>query len=568
MTHDSFIKISARLALLFFCLSVVWPSISVHAQSGENLKELKQKAAELVKEQKYTDALPVLEKLATAEPDNQQTHFYLGFALIAQANTMIDAAERTTLRIRARKAFLKSKELGNEDPLVDALIQSIPPDGSEGRSFSQNIKANILMTEAEALFSAGKLDDALKDYQKALELDPKIYEAALFSGDVYTQRGNFQQAEIWYQKAIAIDPNRETAYRYSATPLMKQNKYDQARDRYVEAYISEPYNRFSVTGLAQWAQVTNTEMAHPEIEMPAGITFDDNGEAQISPDAKAVLGSKDDGSFAWISYAATRISWRKEKFAKTFPNEKTYRHSLAEEADAVRSALALVANNKKVKKLNPSLANLKQLNDEGLLEANILLARPDKGLAQDYTPYLGQNRDKLRRYVVEYILAGGGKTVEKAEHKHRGEVEKQYDKAANQTKLSFPIFPITCVPPGACIFFSLETSFEGVKPRTPPDKYVFVLIIFTKTLEPFADPTLVITVDGVAINSGSMSYAGKESKDDLIGMGYGINLDGRTIAKLAQGKRVEMRIGSLRFPLGEEEINAIWDLYNQATVGQ
>jgi hypothetical protein len=29
--------------------------------------------------------------------------------------------------------------------------------------------------------------------------------------------------------------------------------------------------------------------------------------------------------------------------------------------------------------------------------------------AEDY-PYLAQNRDKLRRYVVEYILTGGGDT--------------------------------------------------------------------------------------------------------------------------------------------------------------
>jgi len=37
------------------------------------------------------------------------------------------------------------------------------------------------MVEAEALFSQGNLNDALKNYQKALQLDPKLYEAALFS---------------------------------------------------------------------------------------------------------------------------------------------------------------------------------------------------------------------------------------------------------------------------------------------------------------------------------------------------------------------------------------------------
>ena len=46
---------------------------------------------------------------------------------------------------------------------------------------------------------------------------------------------------------------------------------------------------------------------------------------------------------------------------------------------------------------------------EALLEAYILLVRTDQGIGQDYLSYLSQSRDKLRRYVAEYILTGGGK---------------------------------------------------------------------------------------------------------------------------------------------------------------
>lgn len=409
MFRSGLINTTVRSALLLFCLSTAWQPAALYAQEGGDVRELKRRAAELVKQQKYTEALPLLEKLLAAEPDDPETHFYLGFSLIAQANTTKDDAARRALRVRARNAFVKSKELGNNEPLVDALIQSLPPDGSEDKRFSQNPEANKLMAEAESLFSQGKLDDALRNYQRALHLDPKVYEAALFSGDVYTHKGDFQQAETWYQRAIAIDPNRETAYRYSATPFMKQRKYDQARDRYVEAYISEPYSNFPVSGLMQWARATNANLTHPDIEIPTSVTFDEKGDAKIDLSANALLGGKDDGSFAWISYGATRSIWRKEKFAKTFPQEKAYRHSLAEEADALRSVLAVAGGDKKVKSLSPSLAKLKKLNDEGLLEAYILLARPDQGIVADHAAYLRQNRDKLRRYVVEYVLTGGGK---------------------------------------------------------------------------------------------------------------------------------------------------------------
>ena len=392
------------MTLLFVSLAIAGPT---QAQITDTA-ELKRQADALLKAHNFTEALPILEKLAATEPNDGETQYFLAFALLGQARNTKDDAARAVLRMRARQAFVKAKSLNFNEPKLDAMIQSLPEDGSDSAGFTANAQANQLMNEGEALFSQGKSDEALKKYSDALALDPKLYHAALFSGDVYMQKGDYANAEIWYQKAIAIDPNKETAYRYSATPLMKQHKTDEARDRYIEAYISEPYSGFARGGLVQWGQATKTPLAHPDITIPTNVTFDEKGDAKINLDAGALLGGKDDGSFAWISYGATRSNWRKEKFAKTFPNEKTYRHSLAEEADALRSVLSVATADKKVTKLSPSLARLKKLDEEGLLEAYILLARPDEGIAQDHPAYLNQNRDKLRRYVLQYVVKGGG----------------------------------------------------------------------------------------------------------------------------------------------------------------
>ena len=406
MPQLNIVRVATRIAILLLCLSTVWSSASIRAQTGDNIEELKEKASALVKQTRYTEALPLLEQIVIAEPDNARMHFYLGFALLGQAINTKDEAERKALRVRARKAFVRAKDLRIDEPVVDALIDGVPPDGSGGAAFSEDIRANALMTQAEGFFAQGKLDDALKNYQMALDLDPKLYHAALFSGDVFMQKGDFAQAELWYKKAIDIDPTKETAYRYSATPLMKQGKTEQARDRYIEAFITEPYNKFARAGLIQWGQATHTSLAHPKIDIPTNITFDEKGNAKINLDASALLGGTDDGSFAWISYGATRSTWHKEKFAQKFPGEK-YRHSLAEEADALRSVISIATADKKTKNLSPSLAKLKKLNDEGLLEAYILLAHPDEGISQDHPAYLKENRDKLRRYMLEYVLTGG-----------------------------------------------------------------------------------------------------------------------------------------------------------------
>jgi hypothetical protein len=63
---------------------------------------------------------------------------------------------------------------------------------------------------------------------------------------------------------------------------------------------------------------------------------------------------------------------------------------------------------KKIKNLDPSLARLRELDRKGLLEPYILLARPDRGIAQDYVEYKKNNKEKLRRYMTEVMLAGGG----------------------------------------------------------------------------------------------------------------------------------------------------------------
>ena len=406
MLQRQYLTATICVVVLLFCVFSYCSPVS--GQTGDSIADLKAKILDLTRQTKYTEALPLLEKIVVAEPNNAEMQFYLGFALVAQAMNTKEEPERKALRLRARSAFLRAKELNIQEPLVDALIAAIPLDGADGAAFSQNIAANSLMTEAEAFFAQGKLDQALSSYQKALELDPKLYHAALFAGDVFMQKEDFAQAEIWYQRAIAIDPNRETAYRYSATPLMKQGKTELARDRYIEAFITEPYNKFARAGLVQWAQITKTSLAHPVIDIPTDVTFDEKGNANINLNANALLGGKDDGSFAWISYGATRSTWRKEQFAKKFPQEPVYRHSLAEEVDALRSVITLATVDKKVKNLSPSLAKLKKLNDDGLLEAYILLARADEGISKDHPAYLQANREKLRRYVIEYVVTGGG----------------------------------------------------------------------------------------------------------------------------------------------------------------
>lgn len=396
------------LHILTIAIFISFANLPASAQIVD-LDKLKEEAVRLLNEDKYIEAVPVLEKITKAEPNNAEMHFYLGISYLAQANAIRDKETVRQTRIKSRQAFIKAKTLGSTNKLLDPFIASLPEDGSVQMKFSKIMEAEELMLQGETVFAQGDYDEALKLYGEALKLDPTIYEAALFSGDMYLRKNDFPNAEIWYQKAIKINPNRETAYRYSATPLMKQKKYDEARERYIEAFIVEPFNRMSAVGLNQWAEATGAKLGHPKIEIPTSVSSDEEGNTQIN--LGALLGGKDDddSGAAWMMYGMTRALWRSEEFAKKYPGEK-YRHTLAEELDAMQSVLLMTdeTNDKKKKKkklnLSPALLKLKELNDKGLLAAYILLALADDGIVLDYPEYRNQNREKLRQYVREYVI--------------------------------------------------------------------------------------------------------------------------------------------------------------------
>jgi len=240
---------------------------------------------------------------------------------------------------------------------------------------------------------------------------PNLYEAALFTGDVYYATAEQKKAGDWFARAAAINPNRETAYRYWGDSLMKQGRVTEAGDKFVEAYLAEPYDRLSRAAFLDWGQRVNIEIDHPHVEIPTNVTSQSQGQVTINLDPNSL--KNDDGAgAAWLLYGLVRGGWASANFAKQYPNEKKYRHSLKEEADALRAAIkAYEEQQKKNSKSTPdaSLQLLAKLDKEGLLESFILLALPDEGIAQDYAEYRRTNLDDLRRYVKQYLLTGGGK---------------------------------------------------------------------------------------------------------------------------------------------------------------
>jgi len=392
--------------LLFVTILAVFCSVCSTAQTAATSVEdpARRDAFQLYDTGKYADAMPLLEKIVVDHPSDLVAKEHWAFSMVGYAATLADAAERKRVRARARALAVELKQAGDNSNLLQMML-ALPEDGSEA-SFSDRKDVNEAMKAAEADFGRGDLDKAREGYQQVLLLDPKNYEAALFTGDVYFKQHVYDQAGEWFARAIQIDPNRETAYRYWGDALTSASKNDEARGKFIDAVVAEPYSNKAWVGIRQWADRNKVKL-NVLVLKDKSATQMDGKNATITLDS-TMLNGDSSGTAAWMIYSATRLTWQREKFMKEFPNETGYRRSLKEEAEALDTMVTVIAEDaksaKKAKNMDPSLLALVQLDHAGLLAPFVLFNRADAGIAKDYAAYRDAHRDVLRRYLDEYVV--------------------------------------------------------------------------------------------------------------------------------------------------------------------
>jgi tetratricopeptide (TPR) repeat protein len=408
--NHSFKRFNSRgLALVCAISFLVAAAPGIAAQSEDTYASRRAKALALMADNKMMDALPLLEQLHGENPHDVPVLEKLSFATLAHAASLPDEAARKQERAKARKLGEEAKAAGDNSDLLKIILET-PVDGGVEPPAS-NALVQAMMRDGEAAFVKGDFDSALDLYAQALAIDPKLYEAPLFTGDVYYKKKDYDQASQWFARAVAIDPNRETAYRYWGDNLGAQGRWKEAEEQYISGVIAEPYKERSWMGLKNLATRARLTLGHPRIVPPAQT--DDKAQAVAAADpSKPASEVKKDGTDAWVRYTVVRTSWHDEKFRKQFPQEKEYRHSLSEEVEALQAVADQVKEGLKkneIQQLDPGLASLVKLSDQGLLQAYVLFARPDKGISFDYVAYRDGNREKLHQYIAEWMFHAQGK---------------------------------------------------------------------------------------------------------------------------------------------------------------
>jgi tetratricopeptide (TPR) repeat protein len=362
-------------------------------------------ANELREKSQILAALPLYEDLNAHRPKNPEYLEGLAMAYVARgAASGSKAAKMTDLRL-ALKTMQAAEAAGDKSGLSQVMIEKLteavnapdqpdPPSSPGQESFNK----------AEQLFSKGDLPGAIILYAKSWQENPNFYQAPLYAGDSEYKLDHYDEAGIWFARAIAIEPDAETAHRYWADCLMKAGKPAEARKHYIEAFIADPYQKAPRLSLRGYASITHILYVAPPITLPAPPSKGKNGNINITLNMPSD-GKADPLAPIWLAYSMSAALWQGDKFKKQFPNEKEYRHSLAEEVDTIHTTLTVVRELKiKDADLNPTLRSLLALEKDNMIECWILLDAPDQGTAQDYVAYRATHRDLLRAYIEKYDL--------------------------------------------------------------------------------------------------------------------------------------------------------------------
>jgi tetratricopeptide (TPR) repeat protein len=403
-------RLQAFIFVLFFGTVVSLSCAQSQTKGDAEYQGKRQQAMQLFEQDKSLEALPLLEELVQKNPKDDEVLVALAASLVRHAATLTDQQAAAQERSRAKNLVQEALNFGNNSPLAQTLRQllgTLPPNGAT--QFSENPAVEQAMLAGEAAFSQRDFAEALKNYAEALQLEPKNYAAVLFTGNTCYKQNDYAKAAEWYERAIQLDPNVETAHRYYAEMLMKEDDMSKARTMFIHAAVAEPYNRIVWRDLIAWASINKTELNFKY----AGLSSDPKAPRKDESlfNVKLPPQHPKDLSDAWQAYQSVRTDWKDNgKFKQYFPQEAVYRHSLAEETEALTAEIKVLeklegdVETAEMVTEDPSLLLLLKLHQAGVLEPYVLFRLVDEGIAKDYSDYRASNRDKLEQYLDKFVV--------------------------------------------------------------------------------------------------------------------------------------------------------------------
>jgi tetratricopeptide (TPR) repeat protein len=138
---------------------------------------------------------------------------------------------------------------------------------SGSKHLSNGDKAELKTDQKKALDEYGK---ALKDFQKAVQLDPKNHRAFNGLGYAYRKTGDYNKALENYGTALQISPNFPDAIEYRGEAYLGLNRTEDAKQAYLTLFAgSRAHADLLLKAMKAWVERRRTDPAGAD---PAAVT--------------------------------------------------------------------------------------------------------------------------------------------------------------------------------------------------------------------------------------------------------------------------------------------------------
>ena len=131
-----------------------------------------------------------------------------------------------------RYTILKFLEITS---LVVLILVSIASAGQFADQINSPNSSINLYNKGVALVNLGKLDEAIKAYDKAIEINPQYADAWYNKGNILCQLGKFDEGIKAYDKTIEINPKYSNAWYNKGNALDDSGRHDEAIKAYDKA---------------------------------------------------------------------------------------------------------------------------------------------------------------------------------------------------------------------------------------------------------------------------------------------------------------------------------------------
>lgn len=180
-----------------------------------------------------------------------------------------------------------------------------------------------------------KYDEAIAEFTKAVELDPKYQIVYYYLGVVYSDKKDYDNAIANLSKAVELDPEDDFAWYDRADVYLKKGEYALAISDYTKVLELDPDDDDTLYARAE-AYIKNGQYDEAEKDANRLISILSNDASAYSLRGRAKYGK---GKYEWALNDFNKAIEKSPKFAEAYNNRGNARNKLGQQGKALNDFL-------------------------------------------------------------------------------------------------------------------------------------------------------------------------------------------------------------------------------------